>query len=227
MTPQIKAGKDRVILTPKKEDSKRESVGPHSAKQLDSGLYIPVYDENEYDPDIVEQYAYVVAVPETAKERVDTHKWRTHEITIKPGDLCLVTHSLRKRHLRTGWPEKDSISIPYHHIYATVKDDVLKPNACHNIFEPIFLGKDEHTDKSGVVIPSTKTRSESFARAKWISQSLKDKGVKEGDIVGLAPNINYEVKFQGSPYFIVETDYVLCVVDPEFFGDALCELPTH
>ncbi len=217
MTSQIKAGKDRVILRPKEQENKRESIGPHSAIKTKSGLYVPVYDQNEFEPDVCDQYAYVVAVPESARERVDTNKWRTHEIIIKEGDLCLVTHSLRKRHLKIGWPDKECISIPYHHIYAIVKDNKLIPNACHNILEPIFVGKEEHTDESGVVVLSTRTRSESFARAKWISQSLKDKGVKEGDIVGLAPDINYEVKFQQKEYFIVDTDYVMCVVNPEIF----------
>jgi len=214
-TGTLKAPPNRILLKPVERKRKKESAGPHTAMQMSSGLWRPIVPEDEYDMDVVEQYAHIVAVPDYARERIDDNEFREYTISVSPGDLCLVDHTLRNDSVRVHSDDKEVRSMLYHKVYAKVDGDELIPNCEWNFLEPLWVGKEEHTNEHGVTVPSTRQKSKTFGKVKWASESLKDQGIKKGDIVAFQPMLDYSVKFNEKEYYRVATEHILftCGID--------------
>ena len=210
-TERLKAPPSRVILNPV-EQKEIVVAGPYAAMKMENGLYRKVMEEQEYHADVINQYAHVVAVPDKAVEQVDDYQWIEHEMILEVDDMCLVEHTLISQNTRVH-DNKGFRSMMYHKSFAKVDGDQLIANCRWNILEPIEFGKPEHTDESGIIIPDTRSTSKTFARAKWISKSLKDQGIKEGDVLAFMPGLDYDFMFQDKTYYCVETDNILCSCD--------------
>jgi co-chaperonin GroES (HSP10) len=183
----------------------------YKVKQMESGLFVPVMG-TEYATDIAVQTATIVSVCTKAQERIGQEEYEWHEVILKPGDKVIAHHAMRDNHLKIHPDHPDLRSAYYHHVYAIILDEGYRMNCHWNFIEPLVIEKPERME-NGVVVPAQKAKSTSYGTIKYLSESAKRNGLKEGDKVGIAPNSDYELKHRGIYYYRVHTENIICKLE--------------
>jgi co-chaperonin GroES (HSP10) len=206
------AGMSRVLVLP--DETPIETVKAEKVVKRDSGIYVPVYDTNAKE--FSYQTATVIAVPMIAEERIDDDDngmpvYERHKVILEPGQKVITHHMLRDGHVNVKIKDVDYTALYYHQVFAIIDGDKLICNCNWNFIEPLVIEKPETHDV--LITLKQKAVSETYGYVRFLSDSLKRLGVKEGDLVGIEPNTNYEILWNDKSYYRIATENICVVID--------------
>lgn len=215
---KIKTPKNIVLVKPEKnpvETLRAEDGTSWRAKEIKSGLVIPVKGR-DYDPDIVHQFAEVVAVPDYVREQMDTNEWLSHEMNLAPGDRVVTMHMLRDKDLVVDVDGEQCAGLYFWQILGKIEGETIIPCGQWNFLHPLTIDRPEKEEK-GIIKIAQKQTTQRFGKVIFPNKALLELGVVPGDHVMMQGTAKggkeYTVKFKGETFSVVMTPEIIAEVN--------------
>ena len=129
------------------------------------------------------------------------------------GDIVWVHHFVDDQILPWG---KNNSFVEYNQIYCRMRNEELKTLGHFLLVEPITYGELGTTRSETGIILSTKNEKQNADRigiARNLSDTAKNFGLKDGDRILFNKNCEYEILVDGSVYYRMELQDVICTID--------------